>query len=207
MIDKRRGGTPWSAITVSLPSPVITEIPTFALQDLGETGGRFHHEMAVALRRVSRRRVSTLPHSGRGDVGRFAAQRPWRRRPFCRTAAVATSAVPSPRCSANDVRHVLVPLRHRLRGVLTKCVFRHPAGLRGASCRNFTAAVASRFLPARVPGVRRDELLGCPRAHLWSRARPRGPARRHLPSLGGLLPGHMAVMTGITGPGRVRLRG
>jgi hypothetical protein len=73
MIGKRRSGTPWSAITVSLPSPVITEILTNALQDLGEAGSRFRREMAVALRReglsmtsigellgVSRQRVPTL---------------------------------------------------------------------------------------------------------------------------------------------------
>ncbi|MHA6619204.1 hypothetical protein [Pseudonocardia sp. DLS-67] len=73
MIDKRRSGRSWSDITTSAPNPMITEILTHALEDLGEVGSRYRHEKAVALRReglstrsigelfgVSRQRVSTL---------------------------------------------------------------------------------------------------------------------------------------------------
>jgi hypothetical protein len=73
MIDKRRRGQAWSEIVVSERSPMITEILTQALEDLGEVGSRYRHEKAVALQReglstrsigelfgVSRQRVSTL---------------------------------------------------------------------------------------------------------------------------------------------------
>jgi hypothetical protein len=73
MIDKRRSGQAWSQIAVSEPSPMISEIVTHALEDLGEVGRRYRHEKAAALRReglstrsigelfgVSRQRVSAL---------------------------------------------------------------------------------------------------------------------------------------------------
>jgi hypothetical protein len=84
MIGKRRSGTPSSAITVSLRSPMIAEILAYALQDLGEVGSRFRHEMAVALRRegLSMRSIGEVLgsaasacrrcySSGRSNVGRL----------------------------------------------------------------------------------------------------------------------------------------
>ncbi|MHA6616647.1 helix-turn-helix domain-containing protein [Pseudonocardia sp. DLS-67] len=75
MIEQRISGKPWSGIAVSEQQPVITEIITQALDELGDTGSRFRRAKATALRQeglsmrtigellgVSRQRVWTLLH-------------------------------------------------------------------------------------------------------------------------------------------------
>lgn len=66
-------GAPWSEIVAKQDRPLVVEMITSVLTQLGETGSRFRREQALALRRedlsitriselfgVSRQRISTI---------------------------------------------------------------------------------------------------------------------------------------------------
>ena len=73
LIERRTGGASWYDIVLAEEPPLVVETISRVLDDLGELGGRFRREEALALQRedisitrigelfrVSRQRVSTI---------------------------------------------------------------------------------------------------------------------------------------------------
>jgi hypothetical protein len=73
LMSAHAAGAPWSEIVAKQDRPLVVEMITSVLTQLGETGSRFRREQALALRRedlsitriselfgVSRQRISTI---------------------------------------------------------------------------------------------------------------------------------------------------
>jgi transposase len=82
LIELRRGGHSWHDIVSTEEPPLVIETVTRVLDDLGDLGGRFRREEALALQRekisitrigelfrVSRQRVSALLQDREGRPG------------------------------------------------------------------------------------------------------------------------------------------